>query len=290
LYVPTNAAFDVLSENGWSFSAQPMMMGLNSGGFFLEPGEFTRLINCFFYGTDHHGLLVRQFQWIDFMPLTVIDVDEDVEAFKIRFWPEIEAQVRGDILFEYPLPQEFQEEKLIRLNRFIELFSSSGTSEPDITRFLAEQENQFILKMAFFGKEIYEEKICLWADESRSAVRPDFFVTQPNGYADIVEFKLPTLKGSAIVGRENREAFSAELQQYIAQTRVYRDYFADPRNRSYVEQTHGIRVHHPRRWLVTGRRWMFSSDEWRSIEAEYDRFGIRTYDDLVDGVRAQLYS
>jgi len=92
------------------------------------------------------------------------------------------------------------------------------------------------------------------------------------------------------VGQENRQTFSAEVHQYIAQTLFYRNYFDDPRNRSYIEKTYGIRVYYPQRWLVIGRRWMFSTDEWRAIEADHTDFGIRTYDDMVDGVRAQLYA
>ena len=47
---------------------------------------------------------------------------------------------------------------------------------------------------------------------------------------------------------------------------------------------------YPKRWLVVGRRWMFSSDDWKKIEHDYKDFAIRTYDDIVDGIRSQLYS
>lgn len=287
LYMPTNAAFDILCKNGWTFSAQSMIMGVNPAGFVLEPDTFTRLNHSFFYGTDEHGLLVRHFQWIDFLPVTI---DDNTETIQITIWPDIEERVKQDALYQYPLVKEFQAEKLIQLNRFVELFSSSRVSETDITRFLSRPENQFILKMAFFGREIHAEKTCCWADGEKKPLRPDFFITQPNGYSDIVEFKLPSLKGNPIVGQENRETFSAQVNQYIAQTRVYRNYFDDPRNRSYIQQTYNIRVYHPHRWLVIGRRWMFSTDEWRAIEADHRDFGIRTYDDVVDGVRAQLYA
>jgi hypothetical protein len=290
LYIPTNAAFDILYKNGWTFSAQSMIMGFNPAGFVLEPDQFTRLTHSFFYGTDEHGLLVRHFQWIDFLPVTIRDLDENTKAVQITLWSDIEERAKQDALYQYPLVKEFQGEKLMQLNRFVELFSTSGVSETNITRFLTKPENQFILKMAFFGREIYAEKTCSWAEEEKKPLRPDFFITQPNGYSDIVEFKLPSLKGKPIVGQENRETFSAEVHQYIAQTRVYRDYFDDPRNRSYIEKTYGIRVYYPQRWLVIGRRWMFSTDEWRAIEAEHTDFGIRTYDDMVDGVRAHLYA
>jgi hypothetical protein len=97
----------------------------------------------------------------------------------------------------YSIPEKlnFQYDKLIILNRFIELYNSEGVLETDITRFLSEPENQFIMKMAFFGTGIHSKKECEWADNSaRKAVRPDFFVSGTNSFADIVEFKLPTIK------------------------------------------------------------------------------------------------
>ena len=190
----------------------------------------------------------------------------------------------------FPEPADRNQMKLAILDQFVELISQPAITELTITRFLAEPENQFIVKAVFFSKEIHSEKECAWAEGSQKPIRPDFFVTAPDDYSDIVEFKLPTIKSSPIVGHENREAASAEINSYIAQTRVYKEYFDDPRNRDYVKQAHGINVHSPKRWLVIGRRSMFSSDEWRSIQTEYPGFAIRTYDDLVDGVLHQLYS
>jgi hypothetical protein len=43
-----------------------------------------------------------------------------------------------------------------------------------------------------------------------------FFVELPNGYSNIIEFKLPVIQGSIIKGTENRERFSAELSSFIA--------------------------------------------------------------------------
>ncbi|MNV95547.1 hypothetical protein D3C71_1904470 [compost metagenome] len=100
---------------------------------------------------------------------------------------------------------------------------------------------------------------------------------------------MPSLKGSTIVGTENRETFSAEINSYISQTRVYAKYFNDPRNRDHVLYKYGVKVLYPKRWLVVGRRWMFDNDNWREIENEFRDFAIRTYDDLIDGVVSQLY-
>jgi hypothetical protein len=143
--------------------------------------------------------------------------------------------------------------------------------------------------MAFLAKNIYPQCECEWQSESRNNIKPDFFVIKPNGFADIVEFKLPYLKTDNVVGRVNRETFSAEINSYISQTRVYRTYFEDPNNRKWVEEKYNLKINYPKRVLVVGRRWDFPSDEWKSILNDYKDIELMTYDDLVDGVVAQFY-
>jgi Domain of unknown function (DUF4263) len=143
--------------------------------------------------------------------------------------------------------------------------------------------------MRFSAKAVHSELLCEWQGVTRKAIKPDFFVVGPDGFADIVEFKLPELGREAVVGKNNREAFSSEVNSYIAQTRVYRDYFDDPRNREHVERTYGFQVYKPRRFLVVGRRWHFNNSEWRAIAADYQELTIMTYDDMIDGVVAQFY-
>ena len=109
---------------------------------------------------------------------------------------------------------------------------------------------------------------CKWQSEDKEAIKPDFFVVKPNGYADIVEFKLPQIKGNAIVGETNREKFSSEIQGYIAQTRVYKKYFEDSNNRCWFEKKYGFKVYNPKRYLVIGRRWDFDSEVWMEIKSD----------------------
>jgi len=290
MYSPTNKAFNILKNNGWDFAAQSAVWGMNINGFKFSTNNFTRLINCFFYGTDRDGLLVRNIRWLDVFPMKIGDFDDIKEAFKITLWPNIKNQALLDSKYIYPQPSGFQQEKLVHLNRFIEIFSSSSVNETDITSFLSKPENQFLLKMAFFATKIYSEKRCEWQNEEKDPIQPDFFVSMPDGYSDIVEFKLPSIKRSAIVGRNNRESFNAEINSYISQTRVYKEYFEDSQNRNYVDKKYSIKVLHPKRWLVIGRRWMFSNEYLKRIEYDYKDFVIRTYDDIVDGIRSYLYS
>lgn len=71
------------------------------------------------------------------------------------------------------------------------------------------------------GTGVHSQVKCEWQSEEKDEIIPDFFVVRANGYADIVEFKLPKVKRNTVVERNNREQFSAEINSYIAQTRVY---------------------------------------------------------------------
>lgn len=91
------------------------------------------------------------------------------------------------------------------------------------------------------------------------------------------------------MGSENRETFSAWLNSYISQTRVYVSYFDDPNNRRWFEEKYGFKVHKPKRYLVVGRRHDFKADVWRQIQADFRDLEVITFDDLIDGVKAQFY-
>lgn len=170
------------------------------------------------------------------------------------------------------------------VDHFSDLICLPGVDEPVITQFLAKPDNQFILKIAFLARCIFPEKICKWPSNQRKPIKPDFFVEGSNGYSDIVEFKLPTYSGNPIVGIENRKTFSARINSYVSQTRTYREYFEDPRNRKYVLKKHGITVMYPTRYLVIGKRAMFSTNEWKAIENDSQDLRIKTYDDILDSV------
>jgi len=144
--------------------------------------------------------------------------------------------------------------------------------------------------MAFLAKDIFPEVICKWQSNNKKDLKPDFFILKANGYADILEFKLPKLKSKLIAGKENREKFSAEVNSYISQTRVYEEYFEDPNNREWFEEKYGFKVLKPRRILVMGRRWNFESEEWKKIVSDYKSVEVVNYDELVDGVKAQFYN
>ena len=288
LILPTNRGFDKLGELKWNFAAQNMVMGLNARPPEPAEGEFARIINALFFDADESGLKTRHIKWLDFIPISFDSSDDEVDSISFNLTP-MRQLVERDAKYSYPLPDDYKFEHLPKINRFIEIWGNAENSETEITSFLAKGENEFILTMRFGAKSAHPELTCEWQSEHRDDIRPDFFILQPNGYADIVEFKLPHIDKKIIVGDPNRESFGAWLNSYVSQTRVYSTYFDDPNNRKWFENKYGFKVHKPRRWLVVGRRSHFDSNVWREIVADYKELEIMTFDDLIDGVVAQFY-
>ena len=254
LIVPTNNGIDKLIELKWNFAAQDSVVSINSTGLDIADNQFVRLINTRFFDEQKGDLKTRIIKWIDFLPCYYNEPDEgelDEIGFSVSIYDKLWYH---DMLYKYPRPNDFKFSKLPQINRFIEFWGDSNYSEPEITSFLARDENKFILNMGFMGVGVYNEVLCEWQSEERENIKPDFFVLRANGYADIIEFKLPNMKSNSITGRNNREHFSSELNTYIAQTRVYATYFDDPNNRKWFEKKYGFKVYKPKRYLVIGRR------------------------------------
>jgi len=288
LFLPTNRGLDKLSELGWNFSAQNSIMGLNTPSPVPVDGEFTRIVNGMFFDADDSGLKARRVKWLDFFPINFdgSDGETDTIGFNLEM---MEKLVEADAHYSYPVPDDYKFIQLPKINQFIEIWGNKDSTETDITSYLSESENEFILTMKFGATDVHSELSCEWQSEERQNIRPDFFVVQPNGYAEIVEFKLPYISKNAVVGANNRETFGAWLNTYISQTRVYSSYFDDPNNQKWFEEKYGFKVYKPRRWLVVGRRHDFDSDVWREIIADYRDIDILTFDDLIDGVVVQFY-
>lgn len=289
LIIPTNKGINKLIELKWNFAAQNSIVSFNSNGLDIADDQFVRLINCRFFDEQNGDLKARVIKWIDFLPCYYKEPDEGL-VDEIRFDVSIYDKLwLCDLFYKYPKPNDFKFVKLPQINRFIEFFGNSKYKEPEITAFLARDENKFILTMGFMGISVYNEVLCEWQSEQKDNIKPDFFILRANGYADIVEFKLPNMKSNVVVGKSNREHFNSELNTYIAQTRVYATYFDDPNNRRWFENKYGFKVYKPKRYLVIGRRNDFVSDEWIEIKADYNNLEIVTYDDLVDTVISQFY-
>lgn len=288
LMVPTNRALDKLVDLGWNFDTIFHSTSINSS-WKVKKRSFTRLINCIFFDENKGSLVTRRVKWMDFIPL---NIDTDINDIYDEFRFDLSHYYNNwlaDLTYKYPYPYKFKDVKVNIMNKFIELIGDKSNNEPKITSFLEQAENQFILTMGFFCVKVMHQVKCVWQSEQRDNIIPDFFIVKPNGFADIVEFKLPDLKSNIVVGRNNREKFSSEINSYIAQTRVYAYYFEDPNNRIWFENNYGFKVYKPRRYIVVGRRYDFSSTVWHEIKSEFSDVEIVTFDDLIDGVFTQLY-
>ncbi|MFJ9535138.1 Shedu anti-phage system protein SduA domain-containing protein [Herbaspirillum sp. NPDC101396] len=289
LVMPTNRGLDELTKLGWNFAAQNFIMGINTPAMSVPKGRFCRVVNGMFFDADESsGLKSRRIKWLDLFPIRFDGSDSEADSFSFSL-EYMQKAVEDDANYSYPIPTDYKYGKLPLINRFIELWGSKDTTEPMITAHLGLPENQFILTMKFGALRAHAQLNCEWQSEQKNSIQPDYFVVQPNGYADIVEFKLPHLGKNVVVGIENRETFSAWLQSYISQTRVYQTYFDDPNNRRWFEEKYGFKVHKPKRWLIVGRRQDFESSVWRDIISDYHDFEIMTFDDLIDGVVVQFY-
>jgi hypothetical protein len=289
LVLPTNAGTDELKRLNWNWTAQGMILGFNTGGVEAPVGQFTRLINArFFDATPEGGLKTRHIKWLDLIPCKYDDSEATSDKFSLwlNFFLKL-AEV--DINATYPMPNDFRLGRLQQMNRFVEFIGDKRNDEPAITRFLANDDLRFALRMRFAAKDVLPEHPCEWQSTDRKPIKPDFFVVGADGYADIVEFKLPEIHGSPVVGAHNRETFSAAINSYVSQTRVYREYFDDPNNRAYVKAKYGFDVYKPKRHLIIGRRWQFNNSDWRAIAGDFNDLAIHTYDDFIDGVVTQFY-
>lgn len=289
LLFATNRGWDKIFELHWNLAAQSSLMSFNSPIPEPCPHMFCRIVNGRFFDASESGLVTRHIKWMDFYPISYDDSDEKYDKFSFRLPSDMSPIVEQDVHYVYPIPTEFKFVQLPKINRFIELWGNSTNHETHITSFLAEKDNSFILTMKFGAIDIKSEISCEWQSEHRDPIKPDFFVVQPNGFADIVEFKLPDVPGDVIVGRKNRESFAAWLTSYVSQTRVYSTYFDDPNNRRWVAEKYGLKVLKPKRWLVVGRRSDFEAETWRELVADFRDLDILNFDDLVDGVTAQFY-
>ncbi len=289
LVLPTNAGADELARLHWNWTAQSMILGINMPCIEAQVGQFTRLINvrCF-DATSEGGLKTRHIKWLDLIPWEYDDSGTTLDKFTIRTGP-LRRLAELDIDATYPIPTDFRLGRLQQINRLVEFIGDKRNNEPAITRFLARDDLRFVLKMRFAAKDVFPECLCEWPNATRKPIKPDFFVVGADGFADIVEFKLPEIHGSPVVGTENRETFSAAINSYVSQTRVYREYFDDSNNRAYVKAKYGFDVYKPKRHLIIGRRWQFNNNDWRAIAADLNDLIIHTYDDLIDGVVMQFY-
>lgn len=286
LIFPTNDGIQKLLDLKWNFLAQTGAFSLN-GKPYVGKNKAVRIINTYFFDAKNDSLQTRHVKWLEIFPvISKSNAPGEDYACDLSI---LMNYIEHDANFSFNFPNDFRNKSLPIINRFIELWGNKDNPETVITRFLSLAENKFILKSKFGAKDIFPEKLCEWQTNDRKPIKPDFFILQPNGYADIVDFKLPDLS-KVIVGKNNAKRFSAILNQYITQIGVYAEYFTELKNREWFENKYGFKVHHPRKYLIMGRRHNFQDEVWRDLLARQKDIDIYTYDDLIDCATAQFYT
>ena len=109
-----------------------------------------------------------------------------------------------------------------------------------------------------------------------------------DGYADIVDFKLPILKSKPIVGNSTRSHPSFEIDSALAQVDEYEEWCSQEINQQWLFNTKNIRVKYPRKYLIIGHSKNFSPEDRQILRKRRDA-SIITYDELIAMARFQLY-
>jgi hypothetical protein len=264
-YDITKLPFDFLTMNG--------MFDLNT---IQEP---TFISNTTFFWTDEFDhLKIRHLDFVEIIPL---DEEGNVYYHSDEFIAEF-----GKFIVSYPVPN-FDSNAHHQLNSFIELINKSETIETDITSFL--DKNSVILQLAFGANKLNSETLLEWQYETDlDNLKPDFLPERMDGYCDILEFKLPYLKSKPIVGKSERSHPSYEIDTAIAQIDTYEEWCSQKVNTTWLEETKGIKILHPRRILVIGHSKEFSKEERAKLRATRNTT-VFTYDEFIELVRYQLY-
>ncbi|MDN5491653.1 MAG: DUF4263 domain-containing protein [Acinetobacter sp.] len=191
----------------------------------------------------------------------------------------------SDAVLNYKVPK-YKLDLHQEINDFIALVNSDA-SEPQITKYLAEHPE--ILQLAFGSHDLNPEIELKWQYETDKAnLKPDFMPIKMDGYADIIEFKLPDINGSPMVGTPTRHRPSSQIDAALAQIDEYADWCKQEVNQKWLEETHGIKVYSPKTLLIVGHSDKFSSEDRQKLKDRRNA-SILTYDEFIDLARCQLY-
>lgn len=173
------------------------------------------------------------------------------------------------------------------LNEFIQLVAAPQATEPQITAFLGTHPE--ILQLAFGANALNPQTSLVWQYATgKPNLQPDFMPVRMDGFADILEFKLPRLKGAPVVGLTTRARPSAEVDAALAQIDEYADWCSQQVNRDWLETSKGIKVLAPHTYLVIGHADDFEPADRQKFRTRRN-CTIFTYDEFIQMARMQLY-
>lgn len=164
-----------------------------------------------------------------------------------------------------------------------DLINSSQTNERDLQRFF-ECHPQLLRVWDF--REVFPQ-VYLTREDAGPLI-PDFLLLDRElQRAALVDLKLPSAK--IVAAKQNRERFSALVEEARSQLLEYRDWFEDPHNRSKLKERFGIEIYRPRLGVIIGSSAEFTSPFQRQkLESRYPDIQVVTYDDVLACSRRRL--
>ncbi|MEA5140708.1 Shedu anti-phage system protein SduA domain-containing protein [Arcicella rigui] len=246
---------------------------------FSKPTEPIFVSNTNFFWTDEEGLL--KIKHIDFLEIFPRDEEGNV------YYQDTSALDNfANFIINYKVPT-YKTELHGILNEFIELINLRDVSEPQITKFLS--DNPKILQLAFGVNELNPEVLLKWQyNTDKDDLKPDFLPIRMDGYADLMEFKLPYLKRNPMVGTPERRHSSFEINTAISQLDTYEEWCSQKINTDWLEQNKNIKILHPRRFLIIGHSKDFLKEDRAKLRNKRNTT-VFTYDEFIEMTRFQLY-
>jgi len=254
---------------------------LQLNGFvdFSKPTAPIFVSNTNFFWTDEEGRL--KIKHIDFLEIFPRDDDGNV------YYHDTSALGNfANFILNYKVPT-YKTKLHGILNEFIEFINLPDITETQITTFLS--NNPEILQLAFGVNELNPQILLEWQySTEKNNLQPDFLPIRMDGYADLMEFKLPYLKGNPMVGTPERRHPAFEIDTAISQLDTYEEWCSQQVNINWLEKNKGIKILYPRRFLVIGHSKDFSKED-RARLRNIRETTVFTYDEFIEMTRFQLY-
>lgn len=164
-----------------------------------------------------------------------------------------------------------------------ELLNNPMVKEADLQRFF-DEHHQFFSMWNF--TDIYPHVYL--TREDQGPLIPDFIlVSRELQRATIVDLKLP--KGKTVIHKQNRDRFSAAVEEARNQLLEYRDWFEDFSNRQRLKDKLGMEVYRPRLGVIIGTTQEFRNlMERQKLTSRYPDIEVVTYDDVLANAQRRL--
>lgn len=240
--------------------------------------EPIHISNSTFFWTDEAGAL--KIRRIDFLEIWPARPEAWVYRTKESF------SEFADFIIQCSVPT-YDVKLHETLNRFIELIHVADIPETTVTKFLGDHPE--ILQLALGANQLNPQVLLEWQYQTdKGNLQPDFMPVGMDGYADIVEFKLPHLKSKPIVGSDTRSQPSFEIDSALAQIDEYEDWCSQEIHQKWLFDNKKIKVKNPRRYLIIGHSKDFSAEKRQELRSRR-RTVVLTYDEIIEMARFQLY-